>query len=338
MRVGIWLWVAPLLFLLGGCGGGHDGGDGHGGDAEALEPVRAERVWVTMGTKRIRIPGTVEAYDESALSSRVNGVIVRLQDEVGASFSAGEVLVEIDAEELRARVEASRARLREAEVDYQRIQSLYDQNAVPEAQMTAATSRLETSRADLKEAETLLGYLEIRAPFDGQISRVHGSRGDLAGPGMPLLTVMTSGPHQFSVKLPESLKPQLDAEGTYEVWMEGSGAPVEASVEELAQNAEPASRTYAMKLKLPDLPRIRPGSFGYLEVDTGKEVLLVDPEWVITRGQLEFVYVLADGQARLTVIRTGSRIGDDLEVVSGLTGAETLLVPSENLRDGSPVL
>lgn len=315
------------------------GGDkSHSGEFKSPEPVSADRVLVETGRKPIRIPGTVEAYDQSALSSRVNGVIVQLEDGVGTPFSEGEVLVKMDAEELRARVEAARARLREAEVDYKRIQSLYEQDAVPEAQWTGATSRLETSRAELKEAETLLGYLEIRAPFDGRISRVHASRGDLAVPGMPLLTVTTSGPHQFSVKLPESLKPQLDVAGTYEVWMEDGGDPVSAVVEELAQNAEPESRTYALKLKLPDLPRIRPGSFGYLEVDTGKRVPLVKPEWVITRGQLEFVYVLADGRARLTVIRTGSRIGENLEVVSGLTGSETLLVPHANLHDGSPIL
>lgn len=328
--------IVVLILVLGysGCGGGEAA---HRESSEVLEPLLVDTLHPGESVKPVRLPGTVTAREATLLSPRVSGVILELKDEVGASFEQGELLAVLEAEELASRVTLMEAQLKEAEIEYERARVLVEKNAISDAEWTSAQSRLETSRARLDEAETQLSYLKIYAPYDGRIREVLSSRGDLATPGKPLFSIYSKAPQEFSVALPESLQPEISKFNEFTVRLETVDRPLQGTLVEISEHANPATRSYLIKLGLPTEKEIRPGTFGYLEISAGRPVVTLPEEAILRRGQLEYVYEYVDGTAVLRVIRTGATSERGIEVSAGLSSEAVLIQPVDGLRDGHPV-
>ena len=94
-----------------------------------------------------------------------------------------------------------------------------------------------------------------------------------------------------------------------------------------------------MKLDLPGATGLRSGQFGRVSVPVGEaSAIRVPASAVIQRGQMELVFVVANGHAQLRLIKTGSRIGDEIELVSGLNSGEQVVTEGvAALTDGQPV-
>jgi len=91
---------------------------------------------------------------------------------------------------------------------------------------------------------------------------------------------------------------------------------------------------------LPSMPGLRAGQFGRVAVPTGQvSALHVPAAAVIQRGQLEFLFVVSDNHAQLRIVKTGARVGHEVEIVSGLDSGETVVISgADNLSDGQPVV
>jgi multidrug efflux pump subunit AcrA (membrane-fusion protein) len=104
--------------------------------------------------------------------------------------------------------------------------------------------------------------------------------------------------------------------------------------------ADPASRSFTVKVNLPAQAQLRSGMFGRARFSTGERTaLFVSSDAILVRGQLEAVYVVDEaGRARFRLITTGRRIDDKIEVLSGLNGGERIVrKPSTQLLDGTPL-
>jgi RND family efflux transporter MFP subunit len=115
---------------------------------------------------------------------------------------------------------------------------------------------------------------------------------------------------------------------------------IEGTVAEMSPAADPNSRTYLVKLDLPGATGLRSGQFGRVAVPVGAaSAIRVPASAVIQRGQMELVFVVANGHAQLRLVRTGSRIGDEIELVSGLNSGEQVVTEGVSaLTDGQPVI
>jgi multidrug efflux pump subunit AcrA (membrane-fusion protein) len=114
---------------------------------------------------------------------------------------------------------------------------------------------------------------------------------------------------------------------------------LEGVVSEIAPAADPGSRTFLVKLDLPSTPSLRAGQFGRVAIPVGGTSALLTPaSAVVVRGQMELVFVVSEGHARLRIVKTGRRIGDDVELVSGVDAGESLVVDNPSrLVDGQPL-
>jgi RND family efflux transporter MFP subunit len=114
---------------------------------------------------------------------------------------------------------------------------------------------------------------------------------------------------------------------------------VDGVVSEIAPLAEPASRTFLVKIELPVEPRLRAGMFGRLLVPVGQNSALRVPlRALIQRGQLEIVYVVEEQVARARLVRSGKRSADEVEIISGLeSGQQVVTDGNRTLVDGQPV-
>ena len=253
-----------------------------------------------------------------------------------------------DRQRAGAAVTGARAGLTEARAHYQRTQSYFKQEAATRQQLEQAESRyrqaeagvrqakdavaaaeagLEQARQAVTEAEVAFGYGLIHAPQAGQVVERLVDPGDLAAPGRPLITLQQSESLRFEAAVPESLIAHTQPGAQLMVRIEAAGLDLEAPIEELVPAADPASRSFLVKLAVSSRPGLYPGMFGRLRIELGERPAVLVPAAAIRRiGQLELVTLEENGRRLRLHVKTGAVHDGLIEVLSGLDGSERLVV------------
>ncbi len=284
------------------------------------------------------VVGTVRARQRAVVEAKVSGRIAELPVALGTEVKEGQLLARIDAAEYKARLEQAQASLQQAEQTWARISGLYKADASTKAEYDAAESTLRSARAAVAEAQVMLGYAAVEAPFTGVITRKLAEAGDFATPGKGLLELETLGLLRLEADVPESLIAGIQPGSEVRV-SAGPGQPVVGKVSEVAPSADSMSRTFVVKVDLPQVAGLRSGQFGRLLLPTGESrALRVPAEALVVRGQLEMVFVLDGQRARMRLVRSGKRVGDEVEILAGLEEKDRVIVAGGlNLQDGQPV-
>src|SRR5579885_149022 len=230
--------------------------------------------------------------------------------------------------------DGANARYRTAAAQLAQAQNLL---AAKAARRKQALARIQASSAAVKEARVSLSYSRIYAPKNGVIASKNVDVGDMATPGAPLL-VLEAEQYRLEVPVDESRVVLIHPGDPVPVNVEALGKRgVSAPVSEMVPAADPSTRSLIIKLSLPDMPGLRSGMFGQANFPLGRRhVIAVPAASIINRGQLTTVYVVdQNGIARLRLVKTGKIYGDLVEILSGLSAGETVVVGSlTGLRDG----
>jgi RND family efflux transporter MFP subunit len=224
-------------------------------------------------------------------------------------------------------------------LDLNRVSNLHKQTAATQAELDTAQTRYQAAKASVAEAEAMSGYTRIVAPFDGVVARKLVDEGDLAMPGKPLLELEGRAGLRLVADVPSLLAAQLQPNAKLAVRMDAPTPPIGGTVAEISPAADPASRTVRVKVDLPETAGLRSGQFGRLGVPVGEAAFLfVPPQALIRRGQLEIVFVAADGKAQMHLVRTGKQTEQGIEILAGLESGEAVVVEGAGtLRDGQPL-
>lgn len=326
-----------LAALVAGCGK-HEEEEASAPKAPAVA-VAVTEVAVQPLWDEEEVVGNVEAAQRAVLSAKVTGVIDSLKVAPGARVARGEVLATIDAREIRARLDSAVAAQDQAKKDFARIERLLQSGSSTRQEFDAATTRLRTADAGLVEARTMLQYTEITAPFDGVVTRKIIEVGDLATPGKPLLEMENSSLLRFECQIPEALIDRVQMGAELPVAIDAAGVALTGKVSEIAPSASAGSRTFLVKLDLPPAEKLRAGQFGRVSVPVRERpAVLVAEGAVVRRGQIESVFVIEEGVARLRLVKTGRRHNGQVEIISGLAGGEKVASKDAHLlNDGASV-
>ncbi len=305
-------------------------------------PSASVRAQVVASRPRIateEVVGTVRARLRAVIEGKITGKIEQLLVVPGQLVKAGELLVVIDAREAQARYDQAVAVRQQAEADLQRLTSLFEQKILSPAEFDSAQARARIAVASVAEAETLLGYAKVTAPFSGVITRKYADVGDLATPGKPLLEMEDSTTLRLEADVPEAVVGKLKLDDRLPVRISALEHEFTGRVSEIAPAADPNSRTFLVKLDLPNVPGLRAGQFGRVAIPVGEtSALRVPSSAVVQRGQMEIVFVVREGRAGLRLVKTGKRIGDEVELVSGVDAGEKIVTTgAADLVDGQPV-
>ncbi|MCP5544517.1 MAG: efflux RND transporter periplasmic adaptor subunit [Akkermansiaceae bacterium] len=285
-----------------------------------------------------QIVGTVHAKRRATVEAKVSGRVGRYLVATGQVVKSGDLIAEIDVSEIAAKVEAAQATLDQARRDLDRYSRLFETRAVTRQDLENVESRERVARAGLAEAESMLAYARVTAPFDGVVTRKLAEVGDLAMPGKPLADIEAPDELRFEADLPESMLEKVAVGDELTVSFPKTAA-LGAKISEVAPVADPASRTFRIKLDLPAGRGLRTGMFGRVTVPVAESDALVVPRTaVLQRGQMECVFVTGDGRAWLRLVKTGQPLGEGVEILSGLDAGETIVAaPDERMIDGQPV-
>jgi len=262
-------------------------------------------------------------------------VTEQVADESRARLSAAEA----GRQEAQAGIEAARAAVVESESDV----------AQAKADLTAAEARQQVAAANLAFAETMLGYLELKAPYDGVVTQRNADTGlfvqESKQASAPLLAVVRTDELRVFVDVPESEAAYVTAgsEGDAAIVTVQAlrGRQFTAIVTRTSWALDPANRSLRVEIDLPnDEGVLRPGMYATANIVLEKRpgVLTIPSSAVVRDGQQTLVCLVRDGKIARTPVQLGIRVGDDVEVQSGLAEGDVVVqIRADALKDGQPV-
>ena len=304
--------------------------------------VATVRTQIVESRKRVateEVVGTVRAKLRSVIEAKVSGKIEQMLVVPGQQVKVGESLAVIDAREVQARYDQAVAVREQAEADRKRQASLFEQKILSQAEFDGAQAKARVAIAAATEAETMMSYTKVIAPFAGVITRKHADVGDLATPGKPLLDMEDSRALRLEADVPEAVIGRLTLGDKLPVRVTALETELEGVISEIAPAADSGSRTFLVKLDLTAQTGVRAGQFGRVAVPVGEtSALRVPASAVVQRGQMEIVFVVSNGKALLRLVKTGKRIRDEVELVSGVSAGEKIVIEgATGLADGQPL-
>jgi RND family efflux transporter MFP subunit len=315
--------------------------------APAVQPTHPTVAVATNGGADVSgFDGVVQAVRQTAVAAQVAGAVVALDVKAGDAVKAGQVLLRLDARAAEqtaaagaAQVQAARATQEAATRDLERQQQLFQQNYISKAALDRAEAQYKSSHAEAAAqlaaagaARTQSGFYVVKAPYDGVVSDVAVVLGDMAMPGRALLTVYDPRSLRVSVAVPHTVAARLKPGAALQVELPGTTTGrITPAKTQLLPTVDPATHTLELRLDLPaGLAGATPGMFAraWLPVAAGPGARLYIPvRAVVRRAELTAVYVLgSDGRALLRQVRLGPVNGDNVEVLTGLSAGEPVVL------------
>jgi multidrug efflux system membrane fusion protein len=235
------------------------------------EPIRAVKL-VTVSLSGyesgFEFAGEVRPRIESQLAFRVGGKIVRRQAELGQRVQAGQVLAQLDAQDLRLAADAARAQLAAATTardlaaaEYERFAALKDQNFISPAELERRESTLRSAQAQLQQAQAQLAsqrnqssYANLVADVAGVVTAVEAEPGQVVAAGAAVLRVAQDGQRDVVFSVPEDkvTSVRVGSPVTVRVW--AGSAALAGRVREVSASPDPATRTYPVRVALEGQP------------------------------------------------------------------------------------
>ncbi len=327
----------------------------------------AQTVRVTKPTKSppvfdFSLPGSSEPVTTATLYARVNGYLKARYVDIGDRVEAGQLLAEIDAPDVDAQLNASRAQLEQsraalgiAKVTYEREQRLLEQKVVSkqeydqaEATYNQAVANVKTAEANVQNLSVQQGFEKITAPFTGVVTTRFLDDGALIASGSatttPSIFVLSkTDVLRVFIYVPQAYAPNVQTGQDVEVSAPEYPQKVfKGKVTRTADSLDPTARTERVEIQLPsEQGRLLPGMYLSIrfKVQQAEPALIVPANTIDIRREGPRVAVIdADKKVHYRDIKMGRDFGKTIEVVSGLQGDETVVInPTTDLVEGETV-
>ena len=288
------------------------------------------------------VPGTTVARNETVISSRLLARIHRIHVRAGDSATQGDVLIELEKEDLEARVNQARDQIKsiaaqktDAASKLDRIEEMASRKLAASAEVDAAVAAFDSLSAQLDqagqaliEAEVILGYSEIKAPLSGRIVERLAEPGDTIAPAQPLLLLYDPLSIRVEAPVRESLALSLSLGQEITARIDANDQILAGRIDEIVPAADRASRSFMVKASLSYDPGLMTGMFVRLNIPSSATTEIAVPESFITEvGELSLVYRYDDQKIERRYIRLGQKIGDYVVVTAGLEPGDVIANP-----------
>jgi RND family efflux transporter MFP subunit len=318
----------------------------------------------TNNSEFITASGKTEAESSANLSTRMMGYVTKVHVKTGQKVSAGQLLVSINSSDLeakKAQVDASilqaTAAYNNAKKDYDRFVNLFAQQSASQKELDDMTSRFEMAKAGLAGAKQMrnevmaqFSYSNITAPFSGEVTNTFIKEGDMANPGMPLVSLEGASRMQVTAMVSESDITKITNGMLVKIMVKSLNKEVSGKVSEVSGSAKNTGGQYLVKVTLNSNDKsILSGMFVNVqfpitnstksEITVKSDKVMVPESALVKQGQLTGIYTIANGKtAILRWVRTGKTYSNQVEVLSGLSANEQYIVSSEGkLYNGAKV-
>ena len=299
-------------------------------------PVKSDRI-----SFELEALGTTKANESVDITAKVVNQVTAVRFAEGQQVSRGQVLVELDAAQVRADLAAAEAALAESRSQYQRSRELYTTRVLSDQQIEQIEATFKGNEARVASARARVADTVIRAPFAGRVGLRKISVGSLISPGTVITTLDDTSTVKLDFTIPETflsaVQPGLAIKAHSVAYPD---TPFEGKVSSIDTRVDPSTRSVTVRALLPN-PQglLKPGMFLTVRLSRGAiDAVLVPEQALVPEQGNMFVYVVTDGIAAKRKLHLGQRRVGDVQVLDGLAAGELVVTEgTQKLRDGAAV-
>lgn len=322
--------------------------------AVTLEKTQLENV--------LELPGEIKPYQFADLYAKFTSYVKTVNVDMGSQVSTGQVLMTLEAPEMNTQLLEAQSRLHNKEAVYQASRSTYDRmfktSKIPGtispndleiafSKMSADSAELLSARSSLREIQELLGYLTIRAPFNGIITVRNVHPGAYVGPAgkgsdKPLLRVEEQNRLRLSIAVPETYTSSLQNTGLVHFTVRSlPGDTFTAKVNRVAGSLDTKLRAEMLEMDINNTDKkLLPGMYAEVHIDLpgSHDTFVVPKGAVITTSEKVFVIKVVDNKATWVPVRKGNESNGKVEIFGNLADGDAVVTNgSDEIKDGQPV-
>ena len=325
-------------------------------EEQVVRPVKVAVVAPATQGRSLTYSGVVRPRIEGVLGFRVPGKIVARVVNVGDRVEVGQVIARLDETDLklgetaaRAAVAAARSRRDVAYDNLERANVLLPKAIISQAahdtrrnELDAAAAALESAEAQLRQAVNAVDYATLKADKAGIVTSVTGEPSQVVGAGQAIVSLAQSGETEIAVAVPEqdAARLAIGQLAKASLWVASPRVSVEGRIREIAGQADPASRTYAVRIAVerpPQAMRLGMTATVALTVEENAAPMVV-PLTALTEsdgGTVVFVVDAMNNVARKTMVDVGGVDEHGVQIAGGLqVGDMVVSAGVQFLRDG----
>ena len=294
--------------------------------------------------------GQIEAEQFANISTRLMGSVSKIYVRVGDKVKKGQALIDINNADIAAKhaqtqagIIQAEARFIIAEKDHLRFQTLFEQNSASQKELDntktnydIAKAQLEVAKQMQKEIDAMLSYTNIKAPFNGIVTSTSVKNGDMAKPGQQLLSLEAPGDFVATAMLSEKTIPFVNKNDSVTVYVKSNATSLIGVVSEISTSSQNSGGQYLVKIKLsiPEEIKLYSGMFISASFPSHNKLssqVLIQKKAIFNKGDLQGIYTISSSNtAILRWLKLGKSIGDQVEVISGLTAGESYIISAES--------
>jgi membrane fusion protein (multidrug efflux system) len=305
-------------------------------------PVAAEvfAVKSTPMANSVNTVGTLRANESVDIVPELTKRLVKIEMKEGAPVEKGEILFLLDDTDLAAELAEIDAKLKLAEANKNRTETLLPERAISRQEYDLALAELEIFKAQKTTKQVELEKTRIRAPFAGQTGIRQVSEGALLKPETVLVNLQDLSRIKVDFPLPERYSSEVKSGQKFTFTVAGNANVFEGEIAVIEPAADVATRSLRIRGICADPKGLLPGGFAEvtLQLETVANGFAVPTQAVVPSARGHGVYVLRDGKADFQNVEIGMRTAEQVQVLRGLKeGDQVLTTNILRLRPGVAV-
>lgn len=330
-RVPSFIFLAAALLTLAACS------DEKAETREILRPVKVIEIAQTSDTRTLNYSGSVRARVEMNLGFRINGKISQRLVDIGQRVKSGDFLARIDPADYELSVRSAQASLDAAERQVEttelarnRAEQLFSKDVSPKSQLEQAqlsydqaVATRDSARSALDQARNQVSYTDLKSDQNGIVTAINADVGQVVSSGTPVVTVAVDGEKEVLVAVPEldiaQFRPGKTVRASF--WSDAA-LTLQGRVREVAGSADPQSRTFAVRISLPNDPKVLLGMTANIEAsaDSMRQLVSIPLSALAKKDDQPIVWTVDRTVATVhsRAVKIADFVGDGVRVTEGL--------------------
>lgn len=289
-----------------------------------------------------KIVGIVKPFNSAKISSEEGGLITYQPFDKGSRVSNGQVVVRLRKDQDIASYDQATTQYELAKSNFERMEKLYEEKVATEQDYTNAKFQLELTERSLDVLETRLSKSYVTSPISGIVDQKYLGKGEVCGPGTPILNVVEVSRVKISAGIPESYVGEVEKGSqvkiTFDVY---PGEEFNGTVSYVSPTLSPVNRTFEIEVILNNKDgRLKPEMSANIEIERSNSdnAIVLPQDYIVDFGNEKFVFILENDIAKKRVVSLGGRNNNDVLISSGLNQGDKLIIEGfQSITDGDKV-
>lgn len=332
------LLIFPAIIFYS-CG---DKGESKPEAEKKFQAVKVREIETEAFSEIYKVVGIVKPNQEAKVSSEEGGLITYQPFDKGSRVSRGQVLVKLRKDQDIASFDQAQTQFELAKSNFERIEKLYNENVATEQEFTNAKFQLEIASKTVSVLETRLSKSYIESPISGIVNNKFMSKGEVCGPGTPILNIVDVSKVKISAGIPESFVGEVSKGSpvkiTFDVY---PGEEFSGSVNYVAPTLSSVNRTFEIEIIMNNRDgKLKPEMSANIEITKSliEEAIVLPQDLIVDFGSEKFVFVLENDIAKKRIVSIGGRNENKAMITGGLNRGDKLIIEGfQSVTDGDKV-